>query len=667
MNLKSVFLWFCLLAGLLAGACSDDDDEGGLVLPQAELSWSPLQKLIFPSGNTELKLQLTASASWKITGLPEWLHALPASGDAGECEVAFTADENTADVARTVRLKVMCGGRTFFLPARQLAVGDEGALDFEQKEIIIDEQEQKLNISYTYSTEPEVVIPDAAKSWLTLVKTKAVQKGVMVFKVAANTGQEARTAEVVAINREYEIRDTLKITQNPAISYKEPDVKEAFVLAEGGEKVLEVACNVPLKVVFPEGTTDFPSWMKLVSNEVKEGKAVLKFSFEPNTSENVRDFSFRLECSLVPELGFNYAFQQGFSVKDMTCVTLHRRTKTPVNPNRSTDIVFTGDGFNQQDIENGTFDRLVRRAYKSLFECEPYKSLKDYFSAYMIYAISHDAGIPEHSKFTDERLDTRYGIYYNESQKMRIACDYKTVYTLVESAVKEAGNEFVEDGSCVVMVANDTSHVKAEPRGICYIFNGDDCPGAVAICPLKDNKLEKFDYMVRHEAGGHGYGKLADEYDGFGNTTIDQSGINKLAGLHEKDWYMNVACLPFGEWWIEGNFPWYNFQPYRERYPQIGIFEGGNVYRHGVYRSTYEGIMRDDEPKHRHHSVFCRYLIWKRVMETFGEDTSVETFVAQDYLKYDDELLPGYTHELKPKSKGVPYRQETRSCIVRQD
>ena len=72
------------------------------------------------------------------------------------------------------------------------------------------------------------------------------------------------------------------------------------------------------------------------------------------------------------------------------------------------------------------------------------------------------------------------------------------------------------------------------------------------------------------------------------------------------------------------------------RYPYVGIYEGGNHYGRGVWRSENESIMRSSH-NYLYFNAICRELLVKRILELSGEGYSFEKFLQKD----SDEGRPG--------------------------
>ena len=112
MKLNRLFL---TLAAIAATAVSCVKDELAQ-LDEVQVSQS---YIALPTEGGSIDVTVTATDSWEITGIPEWLTVAPASGVAGKIVVTFSA-EATSTTNESV-LKLLCSGKTQLLTVLQMA------------------------------------------------------------------------------------------------------------------------------------------------------------------------------------------------------------------------------------------------------------------------------------------------------------------------------------------------------------------------------------------------------------------------------------------------------------------------------------------------------------------------------------------------------------------
>jgi hypothetical protein len=191
----------------------------------------------------------------------------------------------------------------------------------------------------------------------------------------------------------------------------------------------------------------------------------------------------------------------------------------------------------------------------------------------------------------------------------------------------------------VVMIVNTVDY-----GGTCYMY---DDGTAIAYCPLSDYGYPTdFRGGIQHEACGHGFGKLGDEYI-YHNKFIDNCDctccghVLELSIAKSLGWYENLS--------LTGRIhdvPWSHLI-FHERYHQIvDIFEGGYMHTRGVFRSEQNSCMNNNIP---YFSTISRETMVKRIMAIAGEEYSFEKFVE------NDKLEAGGTDSSETRSEYSPY------------
>jgi hypothetical protein len=110
---------------------------------------------------------------------------------------------------------------------------------------------------------------------------------------------------------------------------------------------------------------------------------------------------------------------------------------------------------------------------------------------------------------------------------------------------------------------------------------------AISYIPLCTSD-EEFTQVVKHEVGGHGFGKLEDEYFYQAYEQMPQEEIDQYETYQAGGYYKNVDFTSDPE-----QIRWAHFlSDERYQYDGLGVFEGAARYRKGIYRSTEDGMMR---------------------------------------------------------------------------
>ena len=239
------------------------------------------------------------------------------------------------------------------------------------------------------------------------------------------------------------------------------------------------------------------------------------------------------------------------------------------------NIVLMGDGYSDRQIADGTYKADMEFAYGNLFTKEPYKSFKSLFNVSYVNVVSATEGF-EHGNtalaggFGDGTL-----VYGNDN-------------TCFNYAQKVVSPEQM-DQTLVVVVMNSNHYA-----GTCYMYypnaSGTDygTGAAVAYFP-KGEEEEVFAQLLHHEANGHGFAKLADEYAYEYMGTIPAEEAEQTRTQQEiYGWWKNVDFTN-----DPAQVRWKKFLD-DSRYANqgLGVFEGGLTYWSGVWRPTENSIMR---------------------------------------------------------------------------
>ena len=290
-------------------------------------------------------------------------------------------------------------------------------------------------------------------------------------------------------------------------------------------------------------------------------------------------------------------------------ITLQKATK---GNNGGINLVFLGDGFDAKDISEGKYMAAMQEQVENFFGIEPYTTYRDYFNVHTAIAVSPETGIGSVNTIRYAKFETTF------TGGVGLRCDYDAVFNYalrIPEVTKDNLNQ-----SLIIMVPNSTDY-----GGICKMWEDGS---AIAFCPMST-----YGYpldtrgVLQHEAGGHGFGKLGDEYI-YHNAFID---------------FCDCICCDHGYWfevfkslgWYENlsltgkmhEVPWSHLI-FDDRYSDIvDIFEGGYMHNRGVYRSEQNSCMNNDIP---YYSTISREAIVKRIKAYAGETYSFEEFVAND-------------------------------------
>ena len=301
--------------------------------------------------------------------------------------------------------------------------------------------------------------------------------------------------------------------------------------------------------------------------------------------------------------------QYGYEYGEDEWITLQKATK---GNKGGINIVLLGDGFNAKDIASGEYLKDIKQEVEYFFGIEPYKTYRDYFNVYTAIPLSTESGVGTVNTIRYNRFNTTF------TGGVGLKADYDEVFSYALGA--PTVNKSNLNQTLIIIVPNSTDY-----GGICQMWPDGS---AIAFCP-KSTYGYPLDTrgVIQHEAGGHGFGKLGDEYI-YHNAFIDACGCNCCGHVDEFNaakslgWYDNLELT--GKMHSVG----WSHLIFDDRYSDIvDIYEGGYMHNRGVFRSEPNSCMNNDIP---YYSTISRESIVKRIKAYAGETYSFEDFVKND-------------------------------------
>lgn len=293
------------------------------------------------------------------------------------------------------------------------------------------------------------------------------------------------------------------------------------------------------------------------------------------------------------------------------------RTFQTASKGAGIDIVFLGDGYDAKDIATGKFYQDAEEGFGHFFDVEPYKTYQDYFNVYAVVAMSDDSGIGTVNTVND----TRFGTYFTQNRLLPPDMDLCFEWS------RKANPSLDETKSLTIMLMNTSTY-----EGITMMGYDNS---AVACCPVSREPYPyDFRGIIQHEAGGHGFGKLADEYI-YHNAFIQTCSCDCCDHPQsDDDLYSNFGFAKYLGWYknltMKSNasqVPWAHLI-YNENYSDyVDMYEGGYMHSRGMFRSEATSCMNNNIP---YFSAISRQAIVERIMEYAGIPFSLEDFYSKD-------------------------------------
>ena len=301
-----------------------------------------------------------------------------------------------------------------------------------------------------------------------------------------------------------------------------------------------------------------------------------------------------------------YYMSEDYSM-DGTVVTLQEASK-----GKGIDIVLMGDAYSDREISDGSYREDMEFLYGHLFDEEPFKTFKDHFNVYYVNIVSDFEGYDYGLSALAGRFGT--GTYVEGNNQ-----------AVLGYALKAISQDRMNDAMIVVLM-NTVRYA-----GTCHMFASEtqnDYGSGTSISYFPRGRTEtEFAQTLHHEANGHGFAKLADEYFYEDYGRIPSNVIEQ-----DMEWY-----LLYG-WWKNVDYVsdpeqvrWAHFlADTRYAYDGLGVYEGASTYIYGAYRPTDNSIMRHN---YGGFNAPSREAIYYRIHKlTYGDDWQYD---YEKFVEYD--------------------------------
>ena len=328
-------------------------------------------------------------------------------------------------------------------------------------------------------------------------------------------------------------------------------------------------------------------------------------------------------------------------------LTLQKATR---GNNGGINIVILGDGYDAKNISDGDYLANIQQEVEYFFGIEPYTTYRGYFNVYTAFPLSTETGVGTVNTIRYNRFNTTY------TGGVGLRADYDEIFSYALNAPTVTKDNLNQ--TLIIIVPNSTDY-----GGICQMWEDGS---AIAFCPQSTYGYPLDSRgVIQHEAGGHGFGKLGDEYI-YHNEFIDFCSCTCCGHLLEFNWAKGLGW--YDNLSLTGKMhevPWSHLI-FDSRYSDIvDIFEGGFMHNRGVFRSEQNSCMNNDIP---YYSTISRESIVKRIKRYAGETYSFEDFVANDkrdagnVTRNADVKVSGRTmhsYQMPPRiHKGSPLKGE---------
>lgn len=384
----------------------------------------------------------------------------------------------------------------------------------------------------------------------------------------------------------------------------------------------------------------------------------------------------------------------GFVDTDNGITILQEKTK-----GKGLDIIIMGDGYAEENFGAGSaYDIDMRQAYSDFFSIEPYKSLKEYFNVYYINAVSednHDAHPTGLNGAQQGNAETVFATSFTPNSTTISGNNEAAVNYAMQAIRMKGGNGGTpcEDEDEVYRRAHTALimvmiNVKCH-AGSCYVWFSmtEDYGNAYSVAYTSLGTSEHARrFTTLHEAAGHGFGKLCDEYSTQTFAAFDSAiwdmheherncGVSRNVDKYWKSAYSSSVSMSWSgvlkedtvEETTSSNVSWSSLVPYYSATEGLGVYEGGNLCSNMYCRSTENSLMRSQfEENGQFFNAISRWAIWYRVMRLAGVNVG-NTFQASfdAFMSFDSGLEIQQNIPSPQKTKSVDIFEPTASPVLK--
>lgn len=481
-----------------------------------------------------------------------------------------------------------------------------GTISLTKDQIVLANSDTETSFSFTTNqnwTATVEAIDGGEANWCT-VKPSSGRGGEneITITTTVNTTTADRAANIVF--RVNATTKTLLITQQPSTNTL--IVGKEWYILDGNAEVIEISLrtNISYTVEVP---TEFADW---IAHKQSPTRATLEdytelFEIAQNTTGASRQGHVFIksngeERKIViyqnPYTATNVVYESTDYSRDGELIILQKATK-----GKGIDIVLMGDGFVDRDMAtDGVYEMLMRQSMESFFSVEPTKSYRDYFNVYMVKVVSRNE---LYSSSTSTALKVEFGggtyVYGDDD----ICASYASKAPLISLE------------TLVIVVVNrdfyaGTTGLYSSGSNFAYVARSS-----------KTSINASFSSTLIHEAVGHGFGLLGDEYYNYSSTIPEADKLDLDKMYNQYGWYSNLDYRNTNE-----TVKWSHFIGH-PNYSYVGLYEGGLLYRKGVWRPEYNSCMNNNIP---YFNAPSREAIVKRIKRLAGETYTFNDFVARD-------------------------------------
>ncbi len=604
-------VWLLFALAIVAVACGGKEPESKVQLSVAQLE--------FAENAAQLEFDIATQEEWSITS-PEWVVCTPSKG-VGSAVVGVAVEANTG-AERAGDVVVSAGGEKTSLRITQKS--PSFAIDEPNILFGVDGTPRQIYITSDYDWNIEVppsaswcnISPQRGTPGTTKVTLSPAESSVrvprdeVVLKVVYNGTEADIVISQAILNSDPSVPVLLSPSQNQTEVEQDPIFEwEASEDHEGDVLSYELSIsddNGQTWQNFTTTETSFKSGVVMQTDMQYQWRVAAKDIFGGQAQSDI----WRFTTVTSPA---KYADGE---------VTL--RQAESAGASKPVHLIIIGDGYVESDYEiGGKYDEDVQRAIDGFFVAEPYTTYRNYFRISSVAAYSNESGASVTSRMTTQDgqtiaagtvKDTKFSSQLAGGNSTGVSSNYDLVYEYARKVSGVTDTELRE--TTILLMINLNVYA-----GTCLMeYTGR----SVSMCPVGDRSFEA---IVLHEGGGHGFGRLLDEYRYY-REDLPASEAQGLEGWRRGDPYFgnNISLTD-----DRAQTHWKHYFDIAG-YDAVGLYEGAYLYYTNVWRPEFISCMEDNR---FYFNAPSREAIVRRVMKSAGETFSMDDFIAKDNQRMD--------------------------------
>ncbi len=587
--------------------------------------------LVFTSAEQKQTVNITANCEWTATPDCDWIVCSPSSGK-GSAKLSITAQLNSG-LERKGVVKLTGSGELC-----EISITQEG-IDFSVSSynVEMDQDCNPVTVTVISKYDWEFTVP-AAASWCTVSPMKgSAGETVVTFTPAPFTDRTPRTKQFITVS----YGNTFSMI---AISQQLPNnapTAPELLSPEDGVADAKINGTFTWKASSdPDG--DVVKYSLMLSRD--NGKTWSSYSSETTSCKPSdlleKNTKYVWKVKALDDFGGEAeSVTRTFITGDGGAYVdgeIYRYQTESAGASKPVHLIIMGDGYTKDDYtDGGKFDKDVETAVSAFFGIEPFATYRNYFRISVMAVYSQESGATVEKDMVDCAAQTRNTAFNTTlvgGNSTEVSCDTDKAYTYAKKISGVSDTEL--QNTTILMLVNLNVYA-----GTCWM---ERTGRSVAICPVGST----FKNIVVHEGGGHGFGRLKDEYR-YNDVTIPaaQKALVEEWRTYDPYFAYNISFTN-----DKSTAHWGHFIG-RAGYDAVGFYEGGMLYSKGVWRPERISCMEDNR---MYYNAPSREAIVRRIFKACDKTFTLSDFYANDKVKSDNTVsTANYVEQFVPLAPPV--------------